>query len=214
MGKLGLIVFQVDTHAEVSSLSLTNVERALIGQVEAGEVLDLTGATLADQQVDEKTMQSWGPERTIRAAVIRDILRGRHASNPDPHGLSLRGARIGGTLDLDHLTSTIPINLAYCLLSKGMVASDATLPTVTLHECWLEHPSRATHYEPVPCVPRGCETGRYVGVYAVLLAMIVGCLRPAWGHLGARVPDRISAQKTGPPLTYRQSPGYGDLRPS
>jgi len=132
----------VDTHTEVSQLALTHVEQALVDQVKAGEVLDLAGATLADQQVDEKTMQSWGPERTIRAAVIRNILRGRLAPNPDPHGLRLRGARIEGTLDLDHLTSTVPINLTYCLLSEGMVARDATLPTVTLQECWLEHTSQ------------------------------------------------------------------------
>ena len=132
----------MDTHTEVSQLALTNVEQALVNQVKAGEVLDLAGATLAAQQVDEKTMQSWGHDRTIRAAVIRDILRGRLALNPDPHGLRLRGARIEGTLDLDHLTSTVPINLAYCLLSEGMVARDATLPTVTLQECWLEHTSQ------------------------------------------------------------------------
>ena len=132
----------MDTHTEVSQLALTNVEQALVDQVKAGEVLDLAGAALADQQVDEKTMQPWGPERTIRAAVIRDILRGRLAPDPDPHGLRLRGARIEGTLDLDHLTSTVPINLTSCLLGQGMVARDATLPTVTLQECWLEHPSQ------------------------------------------------------------------------
>ena len=36
-------------------------------------------------------MRSWGKSRTILAAVIRDVLRGWLAADPDPHGLRLRG---------------------------------------------------------------------------------------------------------------------------
>jgi len=73
--------------------SLTDVEQALVDHVTRGELLDLA----ADEPVDEAAMRTWDSSRTIRAAVVRDILRGRLATDPDPHGLRLRGARIAST---------------------------------------------------------------------------------------------------------------------
>src|SRR5690348_16618056 len=74
---------------------LIAVEQSLVENVGCGEWLDLAG--------DESAMKSWGDSRTCRASVIRDILRGRLAPDPDPHGLRLRGARISGRLDLEYL---------------------------------------------------------------------------------------------------------------
>jgi hypothetical protein len=72
--------------------SLTDVEQALVDHTTRGKLLDLA----ADEPVDEAAMRTCGSSRTIRAAVVRDILRGRLATDPDPHGLRLRGARIAG----------------------------------------------------------------------------------------------------------------------
>jgi hypothetical protein len=69
---------------------LTSVERALIEHVGRGEWLNLAAD---DEAVDEAAMRSWGKSRTISADVIRDILRGRRAADPDPHGLRLRGGQ-------------------------------------------------------------------------------------------------------------------------
>ena len=88
----------METHTEVSPLILTGVEQTLVNHVLSGEVLDLTDGTPAQQPVDATVGRSWGPGRVIRAAVIRDILRGRLAAGGDPHGLRLRGARIDGLL--------------------------------------------------------------------------------------------------------------------
>jgi hypothetical protein len=38
----------------------------------------------------------WGESRTCGASVIRDILRGRLAADPDLHGVRLRGASLTG----------------------------------------------------------------------------------------------------------------------
>ena len=84
-------------------------------------------------------MRSWGDSRTCRASVIRDILRGRLAADPDPHGLRLRGARISGRLDLENLTTDVNLELNDCFLEEGVLARDAHLARVGLAGCQLEH---------------------------------------------------------------------------
>ena len=86
-------------------------------------------------------MRSWGDSRTCRATVIRDILRGRLAADPDPHGLRLRGARISGRLDLENLSTDVSLELSDCLLEEGVLARDARLASVGLTGCQLEHPA-------------------------------------------------------------------------
>lgn len=90
-------------HEELSPL-----KQALVEHVGRGELLDLA----ADGEVvDETAMRSWGDSRTCRASVIRDILRGRLAADPDPHGLRLRGVRITGRLDLENLVTDVSLEL-------------------------------------------------------------------------------------------------------
>jgi hypothetical protein len=120
-------------------VSLTDVERVLVDHVTRGELLDLT----AGEPVDAAAMRSWDSSRTIRAAVLRDILRGRLAPDPDPHGLRLRGARIAGRLDLENLTTGVGVELSDCLLGEGLVARGATLPFLVLSGCRLEHPTES-----------------------------------------------------------------------
>ena len=115
---------------------LTTVERSLVEHVGRGEWLDLT---VGDEAVDEAAMRSWGEARTCRATVIRDILRGRLAPDPDPHGLRLRGARIIGRLDLESLKTEVNFELKDCLLEEGLLARGARLATASLTRCYLEH---------------------------------------------------------------------------
>lgn len=117
----------------------TEVERALVEHVECGAVLDLAG----HETIDQATMRSWDESRAVRASVVRDILRGRLAPVPDPHGLRLRGARITGRLDLENITSTVALELLDCLLPEGLVAHDAHLPALDLTGSVLEHPQKA-----------------------------------------------------------------------
>ena len=114
------------------------MEQSLVEHVSRGEWLDLAAD---DEVVDEGAMRSWGKARTCRATVIRDILRGRLAADPDPHGLRLRGARIIGRLDLASLSTEVNFELRDCLLEEGILAPDAHLATVSLSGCHLEHPT-------------------------------------------------------------------------
>ncbi|MEU2167955.1 hypothetical protein ACH47V_25640 [Micromonospora chersina] len=110
------------------------VEQRLIKSVACGEVLDLAG----DGPVDEAAMRSWGDERTISASVIREFVRGRLVSEPDPHGLRLRGARIAGQIDLENITSDLALELRDCLLPSGLNLRKAQLLAVALTGCRIE----------------------------------------------------------------------------
>src|SRR5580704_5021925 len=76
-------------HLQVPYGELAPVEQSLVCHVRLGERLDLAAG---GEATDEAAMRSWGDGRTCRAVVIRDILCGRLALDPDPHGLRLRGA--------------------------------------------------------------------------------------------------------------------------
>jgi hypothetical protein len=114
------------------------MEQSLVEHVCSGELLDLAAD---DEAVDKAAMRSWGETRAIRATVIRDILRGRLAPDPDPRGLRLRGARITGRLDLENLSTDVSFELEDCLLEEGIVARDARLAWVGLTGCQIEHPA-------------------------------------------------------------------------
>lgn len=115
----------------VDRASLTQVEQALVDHVTRGEWLDLVG----DGPTDEATMQSWDSSRTVRAIVVRDILRGRLAPDPDPHGLRLRGARIAGRIDLDNVNTTVAVEFLDCFLAEGLTAWNARIPALGLEGC-------------------------------------------------------------------------------
>jgi hypothetical protein len=122
---------------------LSAVEQSLVEHVGRGAQLDLANG----QTVDKATMRSWGESRTCRASVLRDILLGRLAADPDPHGLRLRGARIAGQVDLENLVTDVWLELEDCLLEEGIVARDARLPGLWLTGCQIEHPTEP----PVDC---------------------------------------------------------------
>lgn len=117
--------------------ALSPLERTLLEHVERGELLDLAGA----EPTDEKAMRAWPPSRTVRAEILREVLRGRLVAEPDPHGVRLRGARIAGRVDLENLTSSAWLELTDCFLDEGLNARDATLPGLVLDGCLVEHPA-------------------------------------------------------------------------
>jgi len=114
------------------------VEQSLVEHVCRGEWLDLAKG----QVIDEAAMRSWGEHRTCRATVIRDILRGRLAPDPDPYGLRLRGARISGRLDLENLSTKVNFELTDCLLEEGVIAREARMASVRLRGCRIKHPAK------------------------------------------------------------------------
>jgi len=114
-------------------VQLTDLEKTLVRHVAAGTVFDLAPGA-ADDAIDATVMASWDIQHEIRAEIIRDILRGRHlpAGGADPHGLQLRGARIIGRLDLDHLISPMRLSLKRCHLPDGVNGESCQIPDLDL----------------------------------------------------------------------------------
>ncbi|WP_432186687.1 membrane-associated oxidoreductase [Streptomyces sp. Tue6028] len=81
---------------------------------------------------------SWGPERTIRATVIRTLLVGGPVRDGEIAGLKLTGARITGRLDLAYGAIDHPVRLRSChfeqppqlygAMIRALVLSDSVLP--------------------------------------------------------------------------------------
>lgn len=83
-------VVEADVHhrsGEDAIAKLGSIEDRLVKCVNSGEILDLTNA---DESASSASVTAWGNERTIRANVVRDILRGKLAAMPDPLGLRVR----------------------------------------------------------------------------------------------------------------------------
>jgi hypothetical protein len=81
---------------------------------------------------------SWGPERTVRATVLRALLAGGPVRDGEIAGLKLAGARISGRLDLRYGTVDHPVRLRSCHFEqppqlyggqiRALVLSDSVLP--------------------------------------------------------------------------------------
>jgi len=96
-----------------------------------GELLDLGG-----DPFDPDAMQDWGKERTVSAAVLRDLLVGErwqvHAK-----GVRLRGVRISGLLDLEGATLRCPLSLDRCYFDEAVCLDHVTASRVVLTGCQL-----------------------------------------------------------------------------
>src|SRR5207302_857246 len=84
-------------------------------------------------------------------------MQGRLAENPGPDGLSLRGARIAGRIDLDNISSQLVIQLRDCFLSEGLTAQSAHLNTLFVIGCLVEHPSYALDLANLTAVRLNCD---------------------------------------------------------
>ncbi|MFC4564412.1 hypothetical protein ACFO4E_21335 [Nocardiopsis mangrovi] len=107
---------------------LSPAEAGLVAAVEDGRVLE-AGTAPGE---GEGAARTGDPGYEIRAEVIRDILRGRLAADPDPRGVRVRGARIVGELDLDNVSAQVGLALMACRVAEPMSARDAVLPWLTL----------------------------------------------------------------------------------
>lgn len=108
----------------------------------AGHTLDLIPDQPTHTLLDEATMRSWGAGHDVDADFLRDLLRCVDPGvRPDPRGLRLRGIRIRGRLDLDHVTTPVLLELQDCLLEDGMSADQGHLPMLALVRCRISNPS-------------------------------------------------------------------------
>lgn len=110
---------------------LTEVERRLLAAAAAGE----TYGDASDGPHDSDTVREWGPERTIRASVLRHLLV--HDAWPvDPAGVDIEGMRVLGTLDLTDARLRCPLLFYRCVLGRVSLAG-ASLSRLFMDSCDL-----------------------------------------------------------------------------
>ncbi|MER7640473.1 MULTISPECIES: membrane-associated oxidoreductase [unclassified Streptomyces] len=115
----------------------------------------------------------WGPERTVRAHVLRALLLNGPQQAGEIASLSLAGARITGRLDLQYATIDQPVRLRYCHFDdvprfyasrlRELNFGDSVLPGLTAHAMRVDGVLRLTR-------------SRFRGVVRLAGAKIAGSL--------------------------------------
>ena len=96
----------------------------------------------------------WGPERTVRAEVLRALLLNGPLEAGEIASLSLAGARISGRLDLQYATIDHPVRLRNCYFDevprfyasrlRELNLSESVLPGLTAHAMRVDGVLRMT----------------------------------------------------------------------
>lgn len=89
---------------------LTRAEERVWRAFPCGEVVDFR----TDGDEDTAAGADWGPERTLRASVLRALLASAPQKDGEIATLRVRGARITGALDLSYAVVDHPISLTHC----------------------------------------------------------------------------------------------------
>jgi hypothetical protein len=79
-------------------------------------------------------MQAWGPDRTVRAAVLRHLL----VTDEWPvheRGPQLKGLRIMGHLNLEPATLRRPLQMEGCYVPEGVSLTGATVSLWSMRNC-------------------------------------------------------------------------------
>ncbi|WP_248963411.1 hypothetical protein [Sphaerisporangium perillae] len=113
---------------------LTPAERQVWEAYPSGAWVDLrTGDAGRD---DPAKGAEWGPERTVRAALITALLLGAHpAKAGQVAGLRLAGARIVGMLNLSDAKVDTKLHLLSCHLPDTVALTDATTKGLRFRGC-------------------------------------------------------------------------------
>ncbi|MEV7612971.1 membrane-associated oxidoreductase [Streptomyces sp. NPDC089799] len=107
---------------------LTPAERRLWDAFPRGEGVDFR----EDPEEPSTEGASWGPERTVRAEVLRALLVSGPATDGHIAGLKVYGARITGKLDLKYAVVDHPIRLRGCWFERKPLMYGAQLRTLVL----------------------------------------------------------------------------------
>ncbi|MER6997620.1 membrane-associated oxidoreductase [Streptomyces sp. NPDC000410] len=113
---------------------LTPAERRVWEAFPRGEVVDFR----EDPDDDPAAGASWGPERSVRAEVLRALLLNGPARDGEIPGLNVRGARVTGQLNLKYGDVEHPVRLRSCFFEqtpelygarvRALVLTDSVLP--------------------------------------------------------------------------------------
>ncbi|MEW1640582.1 membrane-associated oxidoreductase [Streptomyces sp. NPDC091219] len=148
---------------------LTPAEEQVWRAFPLGESVDFRTADDEDVALGD----GWGPERTVRAHVLRALVLNGPREAGEIASLSLAGARITGRLDLQYATIDQPVRLRYCHFDdvprfyasrlRELNFGDSVLPGLTAHAMRVDGVLRLTR-------------SRFRGVVRLAGAKIAGSL--------------------------------------
>jgi hypothetical protein len=119
--------------AEAHFQPLRDAERKLLSAAPVGEMA-WCGPSQKDFDPSNNALKadSWGPERSIRANLIRWLCIDRDArAFIDPRGIQAHGARIEGGLDLSFVRVRFPLALRCCSLQEETKLRFLRIPTIS-----------------------------------------------------------------------------------
>src|SRR6185437_773808 len=120
-----------DKMVSVGPEDLTDPERLVWDAFATGAWVDLrTGDRYRDDPVRQ---DYWGPDRIVRARVIRALLLGASERKPGTApAIRLRGARISGRLDLMGTTIDWPLVCEYCQFDNEVRLVESETKTIRI----------------------------------------------------------------------------------
>jgi sRNA-binding regulator protein Hfq len=133
-GPLEKQVKELESLARARFPDLTAAEIKLVRAASKGEFA-VCGPNVNwnDPANDSSEAEGWGPERQIRADLIRWLCVDRRAKKlVDPKGIQVFGAKIPDPLDLDNVTIPFRLALLKCRLMQALSLQDAQMPILVL----------------------------------------------------------------------------------
>ncbi len=105
---------------------LTPAEQKLLNEAGTDEFIDFQ---VNDNDIDKpENGENWGPDRTIRAALLEWLLMSKEANQHlEPRGVTIVGARIDERIDLDDCKMPFQFGLMACYLPGGLSLNRATV---------------------------------------------------------------------------------------
>jgi hypothetical protein len=95
-----------------------------------------------DPSNDPVKADKWGPERQVRAEIIRWLCtESGPASRIDPKGVQLIGAKVSGPLDLSFVHVPFPLWLIRCHVADEITLRQTHLPALYLYGSWVRSPN-------------------------------------------------------------------------
>jgi hypothetical protein len=118
----------------LDATQMTESERGLCFAAGAGQVFDLRGRK---GENDACNGAQWGPQRVIRAQVLRQLVLGEQGP-AHPTAVRLRGARVAGPLNLGGQDLVCPLELYGCHVSRPIDLANAVAVSINLRGSFLQ----------------------------------------------------------------------------
>jgi hypothetical protein len=110
---------------------LTALEQRVVEAARRGTWAEGAGGLSVEELAVTEDQDLW-----VRAELIRELLLGRHGEL-DLHGVRIQTVRVVDLLDLDHITTTIPLHLHACAICEPVTCRDARLRELSLFQSTL-----------------------------------------------------------------------------